>query len=169
MIIAIGLGSNLGKPVLQLHTALAALANDADLKLLKISAFYQSAALTLPDAPLQNDYINAAAMLETALSADKLLHKLNVVEASQGRERNEKWGARTLDLDILLYGDQCIKSERLTIPHSQIKFRNFVIHPLYEVAGNIEIPALGSLKLLANHTSWDGLEKLDSSIIAANN
>lgn len=169
MIIAIGLGSNQGEPVLQLHTALETLGNDADLKLLKTSSFYQSKALTLLDAPPQNDYINAVAMLETALSADKLLHKLNVVEASQGRERNEKWAARTLDLDILLYGEQRIQSERLTIPHSQIKFRNFVVHPLYEVAGNIEIPGLGSLKLLANHTSWGGLEKLDSSIIAANN
>lgn len=162
MIIAIGLGSNLGEPVLQLHTALEALANDADLKFLKTSGFYQSKALTLLDAPPQNDYINAVAMLETTLSADELLHKLNVVEASQGRERNEKWAARTLDLDILLYGDQCIQSECLIIPHSQIKFRNFVIHPLYEVAGNIEIPGLGSLALLADNTSWDGLKKLES-------
>ena len=162
MMIAIGLGSNLREPVLQLHAALETLGNDADLKLLKISSFYQSKALTLQDAAPQHDYINAAAMLETALSADELLHKLNAIEASQGRERNEKWAARTLDLDILLYGDQRIQSDRLTIPHSQIPLRNFVIHPLYEIAGNIEIPGLGSLALLADNASWDGLKKLQS-------
>jgi len=156
----IGLGSNLWEPVLHLQSALKKLQNDTDMQLLKVSAFYQSKALTMPDAPPQNDYINAVAMLETSLSAEQLLHKLNAIEASQGRVRDEKWGARTLDLDILLYGDLRLRTDTLTIPHAQIEFRNFVIHPWFEIAGAIEIPGLGNLETLAENTDWNGLQKL---------
>jgi len=164
MICYIGLGSNLsgksGNPLAQLQTALAAIDNDIDLRLVGTSDYYQSEALTLPGTPPQNDYINAVASLETSLSAEQLLHKLNNIEALQGRQRNEKWAARTLDLDILLYGGQQIQTETLTIPHLQIKHRNFVIHPLFEIAGAIDIPGLGDLAALAERTSRDGLKKI---------
>ena len=156
----IGLGSNLNAPKEQLNSALAAFEQDNDLQLLKVSGFYRSKALTLSGTAEQNDYINAAAQLESRLSAEQLLEKLHDIEARQGRERIEKWAARTLDVDILLYADQCIQTQSLTIPHSQIAWRNFVIHPLFEIAGDIEIPGVGSLGELANSTSWDGLAKL---------
>lgn len=164
MICYISLGSNLsgksGDPLTQLQTALDKISNDPDLRLVKTSDFYQSKALTLPDTPPQNDYINAVAMLETALSAEQLLGKLNAIEALQGRERKEQWGARTLDLDILLYGDLQIHTETLLIPHLQIEHRNFVIHPLFEIAGAIDIPGLGDLSLLSEKMTWDGLQKM---------
>jgi len=160
MICFIGLGSNLTEPLVQLQTALDKIENEPELQLFKVSSFYQSKALVLPGALPQDDYINAVAMLETTLTAEQLLQKLHEIEASQGRERNEKWGARTLDLDILLYGDVKIQTEKLVIPHAQIQYRNFVIHPLFEIAGAIDIPGSGDLSSLAKKTSWDGLKKL---------
>ena len=156
----ISLGSNLDDPLAQLQTALDKIDRDPQLQLLNTSGFYQSKALTLADTPPQNDYVNAVAMLETTLSADQLLQKLNAIELSQGRERQQKWAARTLDLDILLYGELQIRTEKLLIPHGQIEYRNFVIHPLFEIAGAIDIPGLGDLAVLAKKTSWDGLQKM---------
>jgi len=160
MISYIGLGSNLELPFLQLKTALKKLQEHNHIELLKVSGFYQSKALTWPDTPPQNDYINAVACLETLLAPDQLLSALHKIEAEQGRERKQKWGARTLDLDILLYDDLSINSDKLIIPHAQIVHRNFVIHPLFEVAGAINIPGLGKLEQLAKQTSWNGLQKI---------
>ncbi len=156
----IGLGSNLQQPKQQVLKALQSLNNLPETNLLQNSALYQSAALTLPDSAPQNDYINAVARLDTLLSAEQLLIHLQAIENAQGRVRTEKWGARTLDLDILLYGDETVASENLTIPHAQLKFRNFVIHPLFEIAGDINIPGLGSLAQLAEQTGWTGLSKI---------
>ncbi|MCW8929278.1 MAG: 2-amino-4-hydroxy-6-hydroxymethyldihydropteridine diphosphokinase [Gammaproteobacteria bacterium] len=165
MICYISLGSNLDYPIVQLQTALDAFNSDSKIILLHTSAFYQSKALTLSNTPPQNDYINAVAKVGTTLSAEQLLKKLNEIEASQGRERNEKWGARTLDLDILLYGQLQIQTENLVIPHSQMKYRNFVIHPLFEIAGDINIPGLGELKSLSEKMNWDGLHKIETPLI----
>jgi len=160
MICYIALGSNLGIPQQQLQQALKHLAQQASLQLLKVSSFYQSRALIVEGSAAQSDYINAVAMVDTTLSAQKLLQLLQQVEVLQGRERNEKWAARTLDLDILLYGEQIINTEMLVIPHSQLQYRNFVIIPLFEIAGAITIPGLGNLSLLAEKTAVDGLKKL---------
>ena len=162
MIVYIGLGSNLAEPLVQLQTALNNIEKDPELQLLKVSGFYQSKALVLADTQPQSDYINAAAMLQSSLTAEQLLQKLHTIEASQGRERNEKWAARTLDLDILLYGELKIQTERLTIPHAQIQYRNFVVHPLFEIAGAIDIPGQGNLSAMAEKMSWNGLKKLNS-------
>ncbi len=159
MICYIGLGSNLDEPKEQLYKALQRLKNETGIELLKVSSFYQSKALTLPGTAQQSDYINAVAQLQTSLSAQQLLLKLHKIEAVHGRERQEKWGARTLDLDILLYDNQIIQTETLIIPHSQIALRNFVIHPLFEIAGDIEIPGVACLADLAGKTSWDELLK----------
>ncbi len=156
----IGLGSNLSEPMTQLQCALKRIASDDDMQLVRCSSFYQSRALVLPDTVKQNDYINAVACIETLLSAELLLTKLHSIEALQGRDRKEKWAARTLDLDILLYGNECIETATLSIPHKQLQYRNFVIHPLFEIAGAIELPVLGNLAVLAENTDWDGLLKL---------
>jgi 2-amino-4-hydroxy-6-hydroxymethyldihydropteridine diphosphokinase len=159
----IGLGSNLDEPLVQIQTALTALQEHAQIELLSYSSFYQSKALTMPDSEPQDDYINAVAKLATDLSPEQLLQQLNHIEALQGRERHEKWGARTLDLDILLYDELQIQTDELVIPHAQIKFRNFVIHPLFEVAGAISLPGLGELAQLAQQTDWDGLQRIDEN------
>ena len=162
MIAYIGLGSNLAQPLTQLQSAIRHISSESGLQLIKTSSFYQSKALTLGDAPAQNDYINAVVMLETAFSAELLLQVLHKIEAVQGRERLSKWAARTLDLDILLYGDEIINTETLTIPHAQMQYRNFVIHPLYEIAGDIELPALGCLSALVKKMPYNDLIKLSS-------
>jgi len=162
MIAYIALGSNLAKPLSQLQSAVRHINQEPGLQLLKLSSFYRSKALTLADSAPQDDYINAAAMLQTAFSAEQLLTLLHKIEAAQGRERQSKWAARTLDLDILLYGDRVINTETLIIPHAQMQYRNFVIHPLFEIAGDIELPGLGSLSALAKKLSYNGLEKLSN-------
>ncbi len=162
MIAYIALGSNLAEPLTQLHDAVGHISREPGLQLLKVSSFYQSKALTLAGSAAQNDYINGVAMLQTAFSAEQLLKVLHKIEAVQGRERQSKWAARTLDLDILLYGNKVINSATLIIPHAQMQYRNFVIHPLFEIAGDIELPGLGSLSALAKTLSYNGLEKLSN-------
>ncbi|MFZ7201756.1 2-amino-4-hydroxy-6-hydroxymethyldihydropteridine diphosphokinase [Avibacterium avium] len=133
----IALGSNLATPVQQLENALQALQQLPHSQLVAISHFYQSKPLGPQDQP---DYVNAVACLTTALAPLDLLDQLQRIEQEQGRVRLRRWGERTLDLDILLYGDEIIQSERLTVPHYDMQHREFVIVPLYEIAPNLTLP-----------------------------
>lgn len=128
--IYIGLGSNLADPADQLRSAIAALGQLPQTSLAGISAFYQSDSL-LPGQPR---YTNAVAALDSSLAPIELLDALQAIENAQGRERLERWGPRTLDLDILLFGDRLIDEPRLKIPHYQIQERAFVLYPLAELA-----------------------------------
>src|SRR3990167_8869883 len=123
-LVYIGLGANLAQPVQQLERAVLALQNTKDTKLVKVSGFYGSKPMGPQDQP---DYVNAVALLSTRLSADDLLTQLQQIEQEQGRQRkDERWGPRTLDLDILLFADEVIQTERLTVPHYGMKVREFV-------------------------------------------
>ena len=155
----VGLGSNLDEPLLQLKTAINNLKKINKTELLDVSHYYLSEPMGPQDQP---DYINAVAKLSTSLSAEHMLDELQRIENNQGRCRTQRWGARTLDLDMLLYGNEVINSERLIVPHYGIKDRNFVLYPLKDlVADNFEIPGLGYInKLLATH-SMTGLSRLD--------
>ncbi|MFZ7217495.1 2-amino-4-hydroxy-6-hydroxymethyldihydropteridine diphosphokinase [Avibacterium avium] len=133
----IALGSNLATPVQQLENALHALQQLPHSQLVAVSHFYQSKPLGPQDQP---DYVNAVACLATALAPLDLLDQLQRIEQEQGRVRLRRWGERTLDLDILLYGDEIIQSERLTVPHYNMQHREFVIVPLYEIAPNLTLP-----------------------------
>ncbi|MFZ7256647.1 2-amino-4-hydroxy-6-hydroxymethyldihydropteridine diphosphokinase [Avibacterium avium] len=133
----IALGSNLATPVQQLENALQALQQLPHSQLVAVSHFYQSKPLGPQDQP---DYVNAVACLTTALAPLDLLDQLQRIEQEQGRVRLRRWGERTLDLDILLYGDEIIQSERLTVPHYDMQHREFVIVPLYEIAPNLTLP-----------------------------
>jgi 2-amino-4-hydroxy-6-hydroxymethyldihydropteridine diphosphokinase len=160
----ISLGSNLAKPLEQLVKSVNALKQHRAMTKIKVSSFYQSSALILAGSSAQNDYINAVVQLQTSLSASQLLVELHNIEASQGRKRtvnSEKWAARPLDLDILLYGQKQINTTHLVIPHLQIQHRNFVIHPLFEIAGAIDIPNVGNLADLAQCTPWKNLLKIN--------
>ncbi|WP_375122700.1 2-amino-4-hydroxy-6-hydroxymethyldihydropteridine diphosphokinase [Pseudomonas sp. LW8] len=128
--IYIGLGSNLADPDDQLRSAIAALGQLPQTSLAGVSAFYQSDSL-LPGQPR---YTNAVAALDSSLAPIELLDALQAIENAQGRERLERWGPRTLDLDILLFGDRLIDEPRLKIPHYQIQERAFVLYPLAELA-----------------------------------
>ena len=127
----IGLGSNLSAPEQQLDAALSALAQLAKTRLVAISAYYSSAPLGPANQPR---YTNAAAHLETSLTPHELLDQLQAIELSQGRERKaERWGPRTLDLDILLFGERIIDDARLRVPHYHMHARPFVLLPLAEL------------------------------------
>ncbi|KPG81856.1 MULTISPECIES: 2-amino-4-hydroxy-6-hydroxymethyldihydropteridine diphosphokinase [Pseudomonas] len=128
--IYIGLGSNLADPADQLRSAIAALGQLPQTSLAGVSAFYQSDSL-LPGQPR---YTNAVAALDSSLAPIELLNALQAIENAQGRERLERWGPRTLDLDILLFGDRLIDEPRLKVPHYQIQERAFVLYPLAELA-----------------------------------
>lgn len=138
----IGLGSNLQNPSEQIHNARLAINSLAHTKEQGFSSLYQSPPMGPQDQP---DYINAVMAVETELSPLKLLRSLQSIENSSGRVRAERWGARTLDLDILLYGDQVIDVPDLTVPHIGITERAFVLYPLHEIAPQLLIPSKGKL------------------------
>lgn len=128
----VGLGANLGDPLAALINAHDALAAHPDITVRSRSALYRSA----PVGPAgQPDYLNAALALDSDLDALPLLRLLQMLENSAGRRRAERWGPRTLDLDLLLFGDEIRNGEDLTLPHPRIAERNFVLQPLMDVAG----------------------------------
>lgn len=134
----IGLGSNLQEPILQLRMAVLAMAQLPASQVVQVSSAYRSAAVGPGEQP---DYLNAVLRLDTALPPDSLLAALQGIEQAQGRVRTLRWGARTLDLDILLYGDLQLTTPTLTIPHPALQQRNFVLYPLVEVSGlNLVLP-----------------------------
>ncbi len=137
----IGLGSNLDDPVLQVRKGLRALGQLPQTRVLAESALYRSSPLGAADQP---DYVNAVAALDTELSPQALLRNLQAVEVEHGRVRGAvRWAPRTLDLDILLYGDSRLTEPLLTVPHPQITKRAFVLVPLRQIAPEIMIPGAG--------------------------
>lgn len=155
----IGLGSNLDEPLSQLKRAIAFLQQAKEVELLNISSFYISSPMGPQDQP---DYINAVVELNTDLSAENLLDFLQAIENQQGRVRSERWGARTLDLDILLYGCEAINTERLVVPHYGISERNFVLYPLADlVDSEFEIPHVGIMNKLLAMCPMTGISRLE--------
>lgn len=139
----VGLGSNLERPQQQVHRALQELDGLPDSQLLRHSRMYGSAPLGPAGQP---DYVNAVALLRTTLDPHALLDGLQAVEGRHGRTRGERWGARTLDLDMLLFGSAQISTPRLEVPHPQLHRRAFVVVPLHEIAPDLELPGLGPLR-----------------------
>ncbi|WP_455210984.1 2-amino-4-hydroxy-6-hydroxymethyldihydropteridine diphosphokinase [Kaarinaea lacus] len=158
----IGLGSNLDNPAQQVATALNELMQLPQSKFIHASSLYESPPMGPPDQP---NYVNAVAAIDTCLSAEVLLQHLLNVEQRHGRVRgSQRWTARTLDLDLLLYGQQILKSQLLTIPHPGIAERNFVLYPLQEIAPDLVIPQLGPLSALIAGCGRDDLIKLHNEI-----
>lgn len=134
----IAIGSNLASPLEQVNAALQALGEIPQNKIVAVSSFYRTPPLGPQDQP---DYLNAAVVLETALDAETLLDNTQRIELQQGRVRKaERWGPRTLDLDIMLFGHETINTERLTVPHYDMKNRGFMLWPLFEVAPDLIFP-----------------------------
>lgn len=155
----VGLGSNLQQPRQQLQKALLQLQQIPECTLLRCSSFYGSTAVGPGEQP---DYINAVAALHCDLQAEALLEQLQRIEHQQGRERGEQqWIPRTLDLDLLLFDQQVIDTERLQVPHPRLKERNFVVLPLLEIAENCVLPDNTKLTDIARNLSEDGLWRLD--------
>jgi 2-amino-4-hydroxy-6-hydroxymethyldihydropteridine diphosphokinase len=153
----IALGSNLCRPQSQLNKAVAALKLLPDTALARVSSVYRSAAVGPGPQP---DYLNAVVLLATTLSPLALLHAMQQIEQEQGRVRDVRWGPRTLDLDLLLYGDLKITSLKLTVPHPRMQQRNFVLHPLREISDtNLVLPDGSDLDTLLQQCPGDGLVK----------
>jgi len=136
---AIGLGSNLGDSQATLEGALAALEEVPGIRVLARSRWYRSA----PVGPAQPDYINGCALLEVGLSPEAVLEQLHAIEHRYGRVRLERWGARTLDLDLILYGALQHESASLLVPHPRFRERAFVLLPLAEIAPHWIDPLTG--------------------------
>jgi 2-amino-4-hydroxy-6-hydroxymethyldihydropteridine diphosphokinase len=135
----IAFGSNLGDRLEHLKAGKRALEAHAGL-ISAQSRIFETEPVGGPDN--QGAYLNAVVQLETGLSAPDLLHVLLGIERSRGRERRERWGPRTLDLDVLLYGDQLIHTPDLTVPHPRLHERAFVLEPLSDLVPNLTIPDL---------------------------
>lgn len=145
----IAIGSNLSAPLEQVNAAIQALADIPQSRVVAVSSFYRTPPLGPQDQP---DYLNAAVALETALDAESLLDNTQRIELQQGRERKaERWGPRTLDLDIMLFGDAIIRTGRLTVPHYDMKNRGFMLWPLIEIAPQLTFPTGESLQAVLEH------------------
>lgn len=154
----IGIGSNQAQPIEQAQQAIKALQQLPKTELVKCSSLYSSTPMGPQDQP---DYINAVAQLVTELSAIELLDQLQSIEQNQGRVRKaERWGPRTLDLDIILFGEQNINNERLTVPHYGMREREFVLYPLYEIAAQLKLPDGTALSQLIKGCDKNGLQPI---------
>lgn len=154
----LGLGSNLAEPRQQLEAALQALADLADSQLVAVSSFYASDPLGPPDQPR---YVNAVAALDTCLAPLALLDATQAIELQQGRVRkDERWGPRTLDIDILLFGERLIDEPRLQVPHYHLQARAFVLYPLADLAPELQLPDGRRLPDLLAACPFVGLERL---------
>lgn len=154
----VGLGSNLGEPEAQLRQALEELDRLPDTDRVASSSLYRNP----PMGPVpQPDYVNAVAALDTRLAPVELLAALQGIEQAHGRARVERWGPRTLDLDLLLYGERLIDEPRLRVPHPGLHERAFVLYPLAEIAAELSIPGRGPLTEWLGRCSADGLVRID--------
>ncbi len=163
--VTIGLGSNLGRPIqgsyqgrrTQLQQALEKISQHPQITLIKVSRFFETAPVGPGDQP---NYINAAAKLRTSLPAIDLLDFLQSIEHAQGRQRIQRWGARTLDLDILTYDQLTCNNERLTIPHPRLHEREFVLAPLADIDPQLLIPNRENVTQLLAKCPSNGIVKI---------
>ena len=155
----IGLGSNLANPIEQIRSARSMCAALPGVQELAFSSLYASPPMGPKDQP---DYVNAVMSVLTDVSALSLLHNLQRIEHERGRVRTgERWTARTLDLDLLLYGEQCINTPELTLPHPGLASRAFVLYPLFEIAPDLNVPVFGLIADLVAKCPLDGLKRID--------
>ncbi|MCB1767994.1 MAG: 2-amino-4-hydroxy-6-hydroxymethyldihydropteridine diphosphokinase [Candidatus Competibacteraceae bacterium] len=160
----IGLGSNLDDPIAQVRLACTELFALSECTNLQCSSLYHSAPMGPQDQP---PYINAVAAFDTTLAPMRLLDALQAIELSHHRVREgQRWGPRTLDLDLLLYGDRIIDLPRLTVPHPGLTVREFVLHPLAEIAPDRLIPGYATVRELAAACPLRGLRRLTSDALS---
>jgi 2-amino-4-hydroxy-6-hydroxymethyldihydropteridine diphosphokinase len=155
----IGLGANLGEPRAQVRRAMTALTSIPETRLLSTSSLYRSAPVSVGEQP---DFINAVAEIETGLGARALLDELLAIEARFGRRRDFPGAPRTLDLDLLLYGDQVIAEPELVVPHPRMHERAFVLAPLAEIASAAIVPGKGAVAALLADCKDQLVEKLSA-------
>jgi 2-amino-4-hydroxy-6-hydroxymethyldihydropteridine diphosphokinase len=154
----VGIGSNLDEPKSHVRLAFEDLARIPGTAVVKHSSLYRSGPLGYADQP---DFVNAVAEIETSLPASRLLAELKGIEARHGRQRSYRNAPRTLDLDILLFGETVLNLAHLTLPHPRMHERAFVLKPLYEVAPHALIPGLGAVKDYLEKTADQKAERIE--------
>jgi len=155
----VGLGANLQDPAAQVRRALDELASIPHSRLLSRSHLYKSPPLGPAGQP---DYVNAVAALETTRAPLEFLAELRAIETRHGRQRDgTRWGPRTLDLDILLYGDRVMDTPELTLPHPGLHERAFVLYPLFDVAPELVVPGRGSVRELRERLGAAHIQRLE--------
>ena len=154
----VGIGSNLEEPETQVRKAFDELDRMPHTRLVKKSSLYRSAPLGHGAQP---DFVNAVAQLETGLPAERLLAELQEIEARHGRRRSFANAPRTLDLDVLLYGERSLELPGLKVPHPRMHERAFVLKPLTEISPTVAIPGLGSAKALLDSCKDQETERID--------
>lgn len=153
----IGFGSNIGDRLAHIQNAIHALSKTEGITLQKISSIYKTDPIGYE---AQAEFLNGVAAIQTSLAPLSLLHTLKNIETAIGRKHRIRWGPREIDLDILIYGDLCLQTEKLVIPHPEMHLRRFVLAPLAEVAPDLVHPVLkGTIQTLLQ-----GLED-DTSVI----
>ncbi len=157
MLAFIGLGSNLDNPRSQINKALSALDQAQKVALIQASSFYRSKPLLDMPGP---DYLNIVCKIDTSLEVLELLDLCQHIENKQHRVRGVHWGSRTIDLDILLYGDEIHKTQRLTVPHPEMINRSFVLLPLAEIDPTLELPTFGALRTCLEQLELSDIEKI---------
>ena len=142
-VVFVAMGSNLGDRLAHLRLAVDELREDSDIHVLAGSPVYESPALTASPDETGPDFLNAVVKLSTRLDAGALLERLQAIERRAGRRReaDRRWAPRTLDLDILIFGDEVIRREQLTVPHPRLGERRFVLRPLADLAPRRLVPA----------------------------
>jgi len=139
----IALGANIGNPKENLDIAVALLKEATDFRI--VSSYYSTAPVGEPEQP---DYLNAVCIVESELPATDLLSLLQGIEKSMGRERIERWGPRTIDLDLIQYGSLLSKSEELELPHPRAHERRFVLEPWFEIESDAILLTHGKISQL---------------------
>ena len=156
--IYIGLGSNLDGPTEQVRSAVRELGQLAQVRLCASSGLYRSPPMGGLDQP---DYINAVVQVETDLEPEQLLSELQVIERQHGRKgQRERWASRTLDLDLLLWGQERFDSKALTLPHPGLHERAFVLAPLQELDANLEVPGRGTVSKLLRECKYSRVDRV---------
>ena len=153
----VGLGSNLQDPRRQIQSAFAELDGMPHTRVVKQSSLYRTAPLGYADQP---DFVNAVAQLETGMPAERLLAEMQDIEKRHGRERPFRNAPRTLDLDLLLFGELQMESEKLVVPHPRMHERAFVLEPLVEIAPEVVIPGAGPAKQRLRDCAGQDVERL---------
>ncbi len=154
----IGLGSNLDGPAEQVRSAVRELGQLAQVRLCASSGLYRSPPMGGLDQP---DYINAVVQVETDLEPEQLLHELQAIERQHGRkEQRERWASRTLDLDLLLWGQERFDSKALTLPHPGLHERAFVLAPLQELDADLEVPGRGTVSKLLRECKYSRVDRV---------
>jgi 2-amino-4-hydroxy-6-hydroxymethyldihydropteridine diphosphokinase len=153
----IGVGSNLGDSQQRVRAAFGSLGAMHNTRFIAKSRLYR----TRPFGPVeQGDFINAVAGVLTQLTAHEVLTEIRAIEARAGRVRSERWGPRTLDLDLLVFGDQRIDSVELVVPHPGIAERGFVLAPLVDIAPTLNVPGVGRAEDLLRLLPDDGIAEV---------